>query len=291
MKLLWCTDIHLDHMVTPAALQPVERARVFGEYLKTQDPDAILITGDIAEAPTVKDLLSSFAEGAGETPIAFVLGNHDHYRGSIEQVGKTMRALKAPNLIWMDEAQPIDLGSGISLVGQYAWYDGRLGDPMGSQVLLYDFSSVRELRSEFKQYQWVYEADRGGRYRLLAKLRRLANEAAASARAKLLQALATHDKVIFLTHVAPYAGASWHMGKISDREWLPWFSCKTMGDMLEKVADAHPTKQILVLCGHNHSEGTYQHRPNLRVLTGIAEYGYPAVAGVLTEHSFEDWDA
>jgi 3',5'-cyclic AMP phosphodiesterase CpdA len=264
---------------------------MFGESLRADSPDMILITGDIAESDTIEGLLSSFAEGVGDDiPVAFVLGNHDHYRGSIAGVHKTMRGLRAPNLIWMDDQYLVDIGHGIAMVGQYAWYDGGFGNPMGSQVLLYDFSAVRELRERFNQHKWIYEADRGGRNRLLAKLRSLAADAAEIARRKIVLALSTHDKVLLITHVAPFSGASWHEGEISNPDWLPWFSCKAMGRMLERVADDYPDKQILVLCGHSHSAGRYQHRPNLLVLTGPAEYGYPVVAAELDENMFEGWD-
>ena len=45
---------------------------------------------------------------------------------------------------------------------------------------------------------------------------------------------------------------------------------------------AHPECEMTVLCGHTHSPGEAQILPNLRVLTGGAEYGRPALQRVLT---------
>ncbi|MGH9426333.1 MAG: phosphoesterase, partial [Terriglobia bacterium] len=69
---------------------------------------------------------------------------------------------------------------------------------------------------------------------------------------------------------------------VSNKEWLPWFTCKAMGDMLLASAEEHPDRQILVLCGHTHSRGKVDILPNLKVWTGGAQYGAPEI-----EHVFE----
>jgi Icc protein len=45
---------------------------------------------------------------------------------------------------------------------------------------------------------------------------------------------------------------------------------------------AHPQSEMTVLCVHTHSSGEAQILPNLRVLTGRAEYGRPEIQRVLT---------
>lgn len=85
------------------------------------------------------------------------------------------------------------------------------------------------------------------------------------------------DYVVVAIHVPPFAAAAWREGKQSDDNWLPHFSSKVAGDMLMSVAGAHPDREILVLCGHTHGGGTIDVRPNLRVITGPAEYGKPVL--------------
>ena len=41
--------------------------------------DALVVTGDIAESPTLRSALTSLAT-LTERPVYFVLGNHDFYR-------------------------------------------------------------------------------------------------------------------------------------------------------------------------------------------------------------------
>ena len=69
-------------------------------------------------------------------------------------------------------------------------------------------------------------------------------------------------------------------GAISDDDWLPWFTCKAVGDVLLETAAAHPDKHFTILCGHTHGSGHVHIRPNLEVHTGGAEYGRPVVQTV-----------
>lgn len=45
---------------------------------------------------------------------------------------------------------------------------------------------------------------------------------------------------------------------------------------------ARPDRDLTVLCGHTHGRGYVEVLPNLRVKTGGATYGSPAIEEVLT---------
>lgn len=264
---------------------------MFGEYLRQeQEFNAVVLTGDIAEAHNVVDLLQRFASGIGEDrQIYFLAGNHDFYGGSIKTVFEKLSEPLAPNLVFLDAGQPILLDDDTALVGKFAWYDAMLGNGIKSDIVLHDFEAVAEFRAMYQEYAWVYEAREGSRNQLLGTLRLLAREATTAAKASLVEALKLRKQVVFATHVPPFAGACWHEGRLSNADWMPWFTCDIMGRMLTQVAEEHPNRQILVLCGHTHSSGVYQPAPNLKVLTGQARYGAPDVAGVLDQASFEGW--
>ena len=70
-------------------------------------------------------------------------------------------------------------------------------------------------------------------------------------------------------------------GRPSADDYLPFFACKAVGDMLLEAAQSHPGCQILVLCGHTHGGGEVQMAENLRVVTGPAEYGHPGIQRIL----------
>ena len=78
MRAAWTTDIHLNFLKE-------KRRKVFFREISAQNPDMVFITGDIAEAPTLSFHLQEMAECI-QKPLYFVLGNHDYYYGSIEDV-------------------------------------------------------------------------------------------------------------------------------------------------------------------------------------------------------------
>ena len=75
----------------------------------------------------------------------------------------------------------------------------------------------------------------------------------------------------------PFREACIYEGKISNDDWLPHFSCKAVGDVLRDIMSQHPQRNLTVLCGHTHGSGTADILPNLRVHTGAAVYGEPAI--------------
>jgi predicted phosphohydrolase len=261
-RLAWATDIHLNFL-------SARGVDVFCEALAREEPDAVVITGDIAEAPTLSSLLEAVAARL-KTPIYFVLGNHDFYRGSIPRVREEVAELsrRSPWLAWLPAAGVVSLGSDTALVGVDGWADGRFGDYVRSPVMLNDYVLIAELAG----------LSRAAR---LDRLHQLGDAEAARLRGLLAEALASHRRVIVATHVPPFKEACWHEGRVSNDDWLPHFSSRAVGEALREAALDHPDRILRVLCGHTHGEGSARILPNLKVITGGAEYGEPRVQGVM----------
>jgi 3',5'-cyclic AMP phosphodiesterase CpdA len=265
MRLVWITDPHLNFL-------PSFGPERFGEYVARDHPDAeaVVITGDIAECPSLERCLVEFVSGWRRTTY-FLLGNHDLYHGSMEAAAQAADAVENATkgrARWLTRAGVVELSPESVLVGHDGWYDARLGAPETTRVEIADFYAIRELKN-------LERPD------LLARVREMGDRAAREA-APLLEAAAERSRsVVFATHVPPFREACWHLGKISDDEWLPWFTSKAMGDVLVAAAERHAETSFTVLCGHTHSEGRARIRPNLEVLTGKAEYGAPDVCRVL----------
>ena len=90
-RLAWLTDLHLNFL-TPDHIDRLCRD------VREAGTDAVLIGGDIGEAPDVVEQLEGLDARLG-LPLYFVLGNHDFYRGSIARVRAEVRALCALSLI------------------------------------------------------------------------------------------------------------------------------------------------------------------------------------------------
>jgi Icc protein len=261
-RLAWATDIHFE-------FASVDQIVAFCQTVIATAPDGLLITGDIGQAQSVERYLRAL-DKALPMPVYFVLGNHDFYNGSIADVRAAIAELVASSkhLHWMTNTGVIQVGEETGLVGHDGWADGRCGDYASSRVLLNDYRLIRELSGLSPPAR-------------LAVLNTLGDEAAAHFRRVLPEALARFPSVVALTHVPPFAEASWYQGRISDPEWLPHFCSRAVGEAFLEVADAHPDRELLVLCGHTHGGAGVQVRPNLRVVVGAAEYGQPATQDVI----------
>jgi 3',5'-cyclic-AMP phosphodiesterase len=260
MQLAWLTDLHLNF---------VDQNGIDGLCRRVRDEraDAVLISGDIAEAPDLEEYLE-FLGRQVDRPIYFVLGNHDFYRGSLSEVRARIAALcrQSPHLHWLSQETVIELTLQTGLIGHDGWADGRLGDYAGSDVLLNDYFLIEELAGLEPEAR-------------LEQLHALGDQAADHFRSVLPGALERYRRVIVLTHVPPFREACWYQGQTSGDAWLPHFACKAVGDALVEAMSAHPDRELLVLCGHTHSPGEARILPNLRVFTGAAEYGRPGIEG------------
>lgn len=262
LKIAWATDVHLNFKSGNTD---------FYNSVVASRPDAVLITGDIAEAKDVAQYVMEMDDKFG-VPIYFVLGNHDYYGGSLVDVRAEMSSLTATydNLFWLPEAGPVSLSESVAICGVDGWYDGRYGRSDPPKLIMNDWRIIKELR----EHSAVHSL-------LLAKLRELAEAEAALAAVQLEEAAETHDTVYFLTHVPPWIEAAWHMHDFSDDVWRPWFTSKAIGDALEAAAEAHPHVNFEVLCGHTHSSGELLVRHNLRCRTGRAKYSEPSIADMI----------
>jgi predicted MPP superfamily phosphohydrolase len=266
MKLAWLTDIHLNF------IDDEQRKKYYQEIISTQC-NAVLISGDIAEAPSVVKMLNEMAKTI-KMPIYFVLGNHDYYRGQIDDVREVMTAITKPNnfLFWLGASGIHQLNDHTVLLGQDGWADGRLGDYQNSRVVLNDSRMIADL----------LQAKFLGKYQLLDKMQQLADADAVRLKNDLNKAHAQKPKkIIVLTHVPPFKEACMYEGKISADDWLPFFSSKITGDVLMQAAQENPGIEYLVLCGHTHGKAEYQCLDNLLVRVGAAEYYEPGVQGVV----------
>lgn len=264
-RIAWMTDIHLNFLGT-------SQIEDWLHTIKQEDYQIMLITGDIGEADSLQDYLIRIAEYLA-VPIYFVLGNHDYYRSSIENVRANIRRLNTdyPQLNWLPEQGIIKLSDTVGLIGHGGWSDGGYGNFLGSNLMLNDYVLIQEL------------CDLDSRARLI-KLRALGQDAALYIQRTLPTALQRFEHVYVALHVPPFQESCWHEGKTppDDDDYLPHFTCKAVGDVLLELADQNPSKKITVLCGHTHGTGEVMMRPNLQVITEGAEYGQPNIARIFT---------
>lgn len=266
-QLVWLTDIHLNFL-------NLEARKSFYAEIKALKCDGIIISGDIDEAPSIVCCLKEMEECL-QQPIYFVLGNHDYYYGSIKEVREEMEKLLylTPYLKWLPASAPHFFQERqVVLLGQDGFADARNGDYEHTKVQLNDSRLIRELSCE------------KGKKALFRKMRELADKDAADLKQKLDQVMMPTfppKKVLIVMHVPPFVECCIYNGRISGADYLPFYSCKVMGDLLLETAKKYKDIEFLVLCGHTHGKTSYQPLPNLRIKVGGASYRYPEIQEII----------
>lgn len=265
MNIAWATDIHLNFLG-----RLPKRRYAFYHELRDTNADAVLLTGDIADAPSVCRFLTEL-EVVLARPIYFVLGNHDFYHGSVKQVRADVRKLcsESKHLVYLPDEGPIALGDTGCLVGVDGWGDGGNGD-RDRFVLLNDY----DLIAEYTEMGW-------SRPELLKEMDRRGKVEATVAAEQLKLAFDHFTDIVFATHVPPFVEAAWHEGKHSEPAWQCGFTCRAVGALLRAKMEAHPEHRMMVVCGHTHGEGKAEILPNLFTWTAGAQYAQPRLEAVL----------
>lgn len=262
VRIAWLTDIHLDHLDD-------EAVDALSQRVAEVSPGGVVLTGDISIAPRLGEHLERFA-ARFDAPVWFVAGNHDYWGASVAAVRPALSQMSrvAPRIRWLPSEGPVMLSDEIALVGVDGWADARLGDYQSSPVRMRDYTHIAELATG--------DIDTG-----VEAARAIADADARQLADLLERALAERPHVYVATHVPPFAESARYRGHVTTPDFLPWVTCKAVGDVLLEVAERHPNERITALCGHMHHSAHEQIRDNLVVRTGAAEYGAPALADVI----------
>ena len=267
MRFVWFTDPHLNHV------PDVTRERWLGR-IAAESCDAILVSGDIAESKEVVHHLCKLANQV-ETPVYFVLGNHDFYGGSIAATRQAViQACRDNRLLnYLTDSSPVQLAdcdpqNPAYLVGEDGWGDATTGDFDRSYVRLNDFVEIEDFRQS-NPTTWknmLGELGEASAGRLFEKLLALPEAA---------------TQIIILTHVPPFREACWYEGRTTDDNWAPFFVCGQVGIAIQQISRSRPHCRYTVLCGHTHHRGVAKLAPNLTVYTGAAHSGEPGIEAIL----------
>lgn len=266
MKLCWLTDIHLNFPL-------LKERKKFYKTIVESSCDKILISGDISESITIEEHLVEMKKYT-KKPIYFVLGNHDYYHSSIYEVTRKMQKLqeRQSQLNWLSLIEPIQLSEDVILTGVDGWADGGYGDFFEehprSQIYMNDSILIEELN--------IARLD--GRGELLDVMSYYADIDAKHLSNKILDGIDKFKpkKILILSHIPPFKESCFE-----DKKWLPFYSCKVIGDMLLEKSKQNPDIEFLVLCGHTHSKAYYKPLDNLIVKTGAAKYHIPEIQEII----------
>lgn len=265
MKLIWCSDIHLNF------LPEFGRQEFYKNIVQTSTYNGVIvISGDIAESHNVVPLLNEMCE-ATKLPVFFVFGNHDFYGSNIADVKRSVRGFS-----YIGNKTFVPLTSSAALVGVDGWGDCRYGDYENSRLTMSDWIYIDDLRGPYGSRCYVMNGDP-----LKDKLQQLADKDARALARKTRAAIkAGYKQIILVTHVPPFEEAILYAGKKSTPDGLPFFASKCLGEAILPIAKENPNIDFLWLSGHTHSRAEYKPCDNLVVRVADSKYYFPQIEEV-----------
>lgn len=262
VRVAWLTDTHLDFANQTFRTQ-------LGSKVLAENPDVVVITGDIATSTTIRELLREFRKNVG-VPVYFVLGNHDLWGARIGITYNVVRNLTTKTLVWLHEAGVVSLSPTTALVGMDGWYDLRAGDVYSSEFRMHDMTAVHDFQNL-------------GKDSTLAMVMRMADQSSYRLIDKAEAAIEQgHRHILLATHVPPFQEVCLYRNRPTGVHQLPYYCNLRLGELLQGMAEDHPDIQFTMLCGHTHGAMDYQHPVgNLRVLAGGVTPTEPRLQQVL----------
>jgi len=269
-NLVWATDVHLDW-----TKENPGKLKEFAKSIRDLKPDLLLLTGDIDFGKSYNGSLGVLGavkkiQELVKCPVFFVLGNHDFWYDSFENVRKRVRSLtlEKENIFYLSRSKPVELNTTTALLGIDGWFDGRAGNLLKTNTYTNDFKFINDLDDDM----------RINTQEMKNKLTNLPKPGVKYVEKTLPKLFEVYDKVILGTHMPPFSKACYNYkkpGKLSDEHNLPFEANVSLGEKLLEIMKKFPHKELLVLCGHTHHHCDYSPLKNLRVLVGGATYGTP----------------
>jgi predicted phosphohydrolase len=278
-KFAWCTDIHLDFIDGPDDVGRV--VDEFAEPLSKIDCDGVIISGDISLAQHIIRHLK-ILDRVIDKKVYFVLGNHDFYGGSFDDVRSEVAALCAGSnsLRYLTGAAPISLTPSTAIVGDDGWYDARYGDASTSPYVMTDWFRIFDYinAGAMRPGAWGARPDMGT---VIALSRKFADAAAQRLLDAMRSAATSHQRVIVVTHIPPWTKVHRHDGKAATPASHPWYTSAATGRAIEMAAEEFSNVAFEVYCGHTHGRYDSRISKNVTCHVGGADYGMPAVTGFI----------
>ena len=263
-NIAWATDTHFE----------LANDKQFKKFIESSEEcDALLITGDIAQATSWQHYIYKVAKKLAPKPVFFILGNHDIYYSDLFTEHDKLLSINIDNLHPLTVMPPYIIGDNIAIIGHQNWWDGGYSEQYSNLIdrtfMFQDYYLIENLKD------LITPKERFNR------LKEMSEAATSLILEKLKTAFDKVDNVILAVHVPPFKENCTHFGLAMTSNFLSHFSSKILGDALFFLMRNIPHKKLLVLSGHTHEETTYSPLPNLVSKTNKANLLKPRAHKIL----------
>jgi len=273
MKILITADLHLN-IPARSPRTGLTNFEAFLRSVASESPDAVVVAGDIGTPERSPEYLSYLRKVVGERPLAFCLGNHDHWLPPSRH-SPILRLSQIRDTIWEPSADAIgavllDLENaywdGVTICGGYGHFDLGLVAP-GLRI---DGETITR--------RHYLSGGLGGRFwndfafipHCASRLDAHAREQAAGIGKRLSSASASAGALIVVTHTCPWRELNAHPLRGGGEDLFTAYSGNSLvGDAIARRAE----KIDLLVCGHTHMPVREQKLHGVRSLNVGTDYG------------------
>lgn len=253
-KFYLMSDIHIDH------LDDFEKeSRYLLPYYNPENP--ILLTGDVSTARDFRRDIARFAETfSGQ--IYVVMGNHDYWGSSYEQMNNFVRDIKIRNVHICSNAG-FDIRDGTAIVMVNNWYSPEIEAVADRFVSMNDWNHM----ANFAGYGItgnISDAIRAAQA-ISEKSAGYANNVFSEVSDEIESG--DVERVVVMAHFPPYVEM---MSRIDN--YTPFYFDPKMGAVIRRFAMKHEHIPVTVVSGHTHTYRSFK-EDNVKGIVAPANYG------------------
>lgn len=253
-KFYLMSDIHMDHL-------PDFETEV--EYLiPNYNPDIpILLTGDVSIARDFRRDIARFAETfSGQ--IYVVMGNHDYWNSSYEQMNNYVRDIQIKN-VYICSNYAVDVVDGTAIVMVNNWYSPQMDQIVDRFATMNDWNYM----ANFAGYGIT-----GNTSDAIRACNDIADKSvgyAQNAFSEIRDGVENGEivRVVVMVHFPPYFEM---MSRVDN--FTPFYFDPKMGAVIDRFAMENPHTPITVVSGHTHTYRTFENK-NVKGIVAPANYG------------------
>ena len=268
-RILFTSDLHMESRL--------DAYDDFSECIQMENPDVVVVAGDIGSALNAQAHMRALREAAGDRPLAVCLGNHDYWIHSHEDTDSQYPrlssitekfwapAVKAVGATLLDQENQ-DFGEGFALVGGHGHFDLGQAEPnlkvCGRTVTQEDYLRGGMSRIIWNDFRYIPNCGKNA-------LLEAAEQAEGIAR-RMEQAIAQDKRLILATHTCPWRKLNGHPLSGDEGDILSAYSGNSLVGAEIKKRAAHVD---FLVCGHTHKHVPARTLYGVKCLNMGGDYG------------------
>ena len=273
MNIVFTADLHLN---IPARSPRTGRTafEVFAEVIELENPDAVVVAGDIGTPTQSARHLVALRNAVGDRLLAITLGNHDFWLDSTEHT-QFSNLSQVVTRYWREPARDVgavllDLENAIvgdlAIVGGYGHFDLGLAEPnlhvQGRRITEAIYLSGGMNGLFWNDFRYIPNCG--------TRVREEAKEQASGLASRMDAAISAGKRLLVAVHTCPWRELNGHPLSGDESDILAAYSGNSL---LGKEIERRAGHVDFLVCGHTHVPVPDQELHSIRCLNVGADYG------------------